>query len=61
MPTGAEQTDDFARWDTASMDLNMVAIDGAGGWRVRTREEFEEIIEAGGLVPSRVVRTQSFR
>lgn len=59
MPTGAEQIDDFARWDTASMDLNMLAIHGAGGWRVRTREEFEEIIEAGGLVPNRVIRTQS--
>ena len=59
MPTGAEESDDFTRWDTVSMDLNMLAIHGAGGWRVRTRDEFEKIIEAGGLVLSQVVRTRS--
>jgi hypothetical protein len=41
------------------MDLNMLAIHGAGGWRVRTRDEFEKIIEAGELVLSQVVGTRS--
>jgi len=59
MPTGAEQLEDFTRWDTVSMDLNMLAIHGAGGWRVRTRDEFEKIIEAGGLVLRQVVGTRS--
>ena len=59
MPTGAEQSDRFTRWDTASMDLNMLAIHGAGGWRVRTREEFEQIIDASGLVVRRVLPTTS--
>ena len=59
MPTGAEQSDEFARWDMASMDLNMLAIHGAGGWRVRTRYEFEQIIEAAGLVVSCVLPTTS--
>lgn len=59
MPTGAEQSDQFTRWDTASMDLNMLAIHGAGGWRVRTREEFEQIIDASGLVVRRVLPTTS--
>ncbi len=59
MPTGAEQSDQFTRWDTASMDLNMLAIHGAGGWRVRTRDEFDQIIEAAGLVATRVVPTTS--
>ena len=59
MPTGAEQSDEFSRWDTASMDLNMLAIDGARGWRVRTREEFENVFGAAGLVLNRVVPTAS--
>jgi len=59
MPTGAEQLEDFTRWDTVSMDLNMLAIHGAGGWRVRTRDEFEKIIEASGLVLRQVVGTRS--
>ena len=59
MPTGAAQSDEFTRWDTASMDLNMLAIHGAGGWRVRTRDEFEQIIDAAGLVVTRVVATTS--
>lgn len=59
MPTGAAQADEFVRWDVASMDLNMLAIHGAGGWRVRTRDEFEQIIEAVGLFVIRVVPTTS--
>ncbi len=59
MPTGAERSDPFTRWDTASMDLNMLAIHGAGGWRVRMRDEFEHIIESAGLVVTRVVPTTS--
>jgi hypothetical protein len=59
MPTGAEQSDEFSRWDTASMDLNMLAIDGARGWRVRTRDEFEQVFGAAGLVLTRVVPTAS--
>jgi hypothetical protein len=59
MPTGAEQSDEFKRWNIASMDLNMLAIHGTGGWRVRTRHEFEQIIEAAGLVVIRVDPTTS--
>ena len=59
MPTGAEQSDEFSRWDTASMDLNMLAIDGARGWRVRTRDEFEQVFGAAGLVLTRAVPTAS--
>jgi hypothetical protein len=59
MPTAAESADPFTRWDTASMDLNMLAIHGEGGWRVRTRDEFEQIVEAAGLVATRVVPTAS--
>jgi hypothetical protein len=59
MPTGADQPDLFTHWDTASMDLNMLAIHGAGGWRVRTRAEFERIIKTAELVVTRVVPTTS--
>lgn len=59
MPAGAEQSDALSRWDTVSMDLNMLALDGARGWRVRTRAEFENVFGAAGLVLSRVVPTAS--
>jgi len=59
MPTGAEQSDESIVWDTASMDLNMLAIHGASGWRVRTRAEFEHVVEAAELVVDRVVPTTS--
>jgi hypothetical protein len=41
------------------MDLNMLAIHGASGWRVRTRAEFDQIIEAAELVVASVVPTTS--
>jgi len=59
MPTSAEQQEDFARWDTVSMDLNMLAIHGVGGWRVRTRDEFKCVIDEGQLTLTRIVPTRS--
>lgn len=59
MPTGVEQPDESTFWDTASMDLNMLAIHGASGSRVRTRAEFDHIIETAELVVARVIPTTS--
>jgi precorrin-6B methylase 2 len=59
MPTSGERQHDFARWDTVSMDLNMLAIHGAGGWRVRTRDEFERVINDAQLTLTRIVPTRS--
>jgi hypothetical protein len=59
MPTFGQASDPFTRWDTASMDLNMLAIHGSGGWRVRTRDEFRRLIEMGGFILNRIIPTRS--
>ena len=59
MPTFGQASDPFTRWDTASMDLNMLAIHGSGGWRVRTRDEFRLLIEMGGFILNRIIPTRS--
>jgi len=59
MPTLGEDVDPFTRWDTASMDINMLAIHGSDAWRVRSRDEFERVIEAGGFMLNRVIPTRS--
>ncbi len=59
MPTNEEAVDPFTFWDTASMDLNMLAIYGSGGWRVRTADEFRTLLEGGGFTLSRIIPTGS--
>ena len=59
MPTGEVGVDRFNLWDTTAMDLNMLAIDGCGGWRVRTAAEFRSLFEASGLTLSRIIPTGS--
>jgi|SRR5439155_23494693 len=59
MPAGEEGVDSFTFWDTASMDLNMLAIDGSGGWRVRTADEFRTLLEEEGFTLSRIIPTGS--
>jgi O-methyltransferase domain len=59
MPTADEDAAPFTRWDTASMDLNMLAIHGRGGWRVRTSDEFRLLLRQAGFVLNRIIATQS--
>jgi len=59
MPTGGEAVDPYGFWDTASMDLSMLAIDGGAGWRVRTAREFRALLEAGGFTLNRIIPTGS--
>ena len=59
MPTAEERVDPFTLWDTASMDLNMLAIYGSGGWRVRTAGVFRLLLEAAGFTLSRIIPTAS--
>jgi len=59
MPTIGETVDSYTFWDTASMDLSMLAIDGSAGWRVRTAHEFRTLLADGGLALSRIIPTGS--
>jgi hypothetical protein len=59
MPTSGDAVDPFAFWDAASMDLNMLAIDGSAGWRVRTAQEFRALLDAGGFRLSKIIPTTS--
>ena len=59
MPTSVDAVDPFAFWDAASMDLNMLAIDGSAGWRVRTAQEFRALLDAGGFRLSKIIPTTS--
>jgi len=59
MPAGGELTDPYKSWDTTTIDLTMLSIDGAGGWRVRTAEEFRALLEAGGLTLTAIIPTVS--
>jgi len=59
MPTLEEDPNPFTRWDTAAMDLNMLAIHGRAGWRVRTSDEFRLLLEEGGFMLNKIVPTKS--
>jgi hypothetical protein len=59
MPTPEEGADPFTCWDTASMDLNMLAIHGRGGWRVRTSDEFRFLLQEAGFMLNRIIPTKS--
>jgi hypothetical protein len=59
MPASGEAVDPYTFWDTALMDLNMLAIDGSAGWQVRTAREFQALLEGGGFVLSRIIPTGS--
>ena len=59
MPTSGEAVDPYTFWDTASMDLNMLAIDGGAGWRVRTAQEFRTLLADAGFTLSRIIPTGS--
>jgi SAM-dependent methyltransferase len=59
VPKPEEGADPFTRWDTASMDLNMLAIHGRGGWRVRTSDEFRLLIHEAGFVLNKIIPTKS--
>jgi SAM-dependent methyltransferase len=58
MPAGSESREDPWFWDTVAVDLNMLAVYGSAGGRVRTRSGFRELLSAAGLEMSTVIPTQ---
>lgn len=59
MPAGGEATDPYTSWDTSAIDLTMLSTNGAGSGRVRTAEEFKQVLQASGLTLTRIIPTAS--
>lgn len=59
MPAGGEPSDPYKSWDTTTIDLTMLSVNGAGGWRVRTAEEFRTLLESSGLTLTAIIPTSS--
>lgn len=59
MPAGGEPTDPYKFWDTTTIDVTMLSIDGAGGWRVRTAEDFRTLLDASGFRVRAIIPTSS--
>ncbi|MEO8136689.1 MAG: methyltransferase [Betaproteobacteria bacterium] len=58
LASGDEERDGYRFWDTVTMDLVMLAAFGRDGGRLRTRSEFESLLQAAGfnvtaLIPTR--------
>jgi precorrin-6B methylase 2 len=59
IPTASEAGDPYRAWDTASMDMIMLAIGGSGGGRVRTVDEFRWLLETSGFQLQRILATRA--
>ena len=59
MPAAGEPRDDFRYWDTVTMDLIMLAAFGSRSGRIRTRAEFEALLDAAGFSLANVIATRA--
>jgi SAM-dependent methyltransferase len=57
MPAGGEPRAGFRFWDTVFMDLVMLAAFGSRSGYVRTRSEFETLLDAAGFTVTTLVPT----
>jgi SAM-dependent methyltransferase len=57
MPTGGEPKGGFRFWDTVIMDLIMLAAFGSRSGYVRTRPEFQTLLDAAGFTLTAVIPT----
>ncbi len=57
IPTASEARGSYRAWDTASMDMIMLAIGGSSGGRVRKADEFQRLLEASGFELLRILET----
>jgi len=53
------QREAFRLWDTVTMDLVMLAAFGSQGGRLRTRAEFEYLLEAAGFAATAFIPTRA--
>lgn len=59
VPAAGEIGDPFKAWDTTSIDLTILSIEGGSGGRVRTAEEFRSLLESSGLTLTGIIPTAS--
>jgi len=59
IPPVEEKLDSYRSWDTTSMDLIMLSIGGARGGRVRTADEFRNLLESADFVPKQFISTDA--
>ena len=50
----------FKAWDTTSIDLTILSIEGDGDGRVRTAEEFRAVLEASCLTLTETIPTAAW-
>ncbi len=55
VPASGEVVDSFKAWDTTSIDLTILSLEGGGDGRVRTTEEFSMLLQAGGLTLTHII------
>jgi hypothetical protein len=49
MPAGNEPREHFRFFDTVFRDLIMLSVNGSARGRVRTRSEFQDLLDAAGF------------
>jgi len=59
IPAAGEPRDGFRYWDTVTMDLIMLAAFGSRSGRIRTRAEFEALLDAAGFALKNVIPTRA--
>jgi len=57
--SGDEDRDTYRAWDTATMDLVMLAAFGSRGGRLRTKAEFSALLDRAALSVSAFVATHA--
>ena len=59
MPTGEVPKDSFRLWDSVTMDLLMLSAFGSRSGHVRTRSEFQALLDSGGFSMTAMVPTRA--
>lgn len=59
IPPVGEKVGSYRSWDTASMDLIMLSIGGTQGGRIRTADEFRELLKSADLIPKQFISTDA--
>ena len=59
LASGDEDRDGYRFWDTVTMDLVMLAAFGSRGGRLRTRSEFESLLQAAGFKVTTLIPTRA--
>jgi SAM-dependent methyltransferase len=59
LASGSESRDNYRAWDTVTMDIVMLTAFGSHGGRMRTRPEFQSLLEAAGFDVTAFVPTRA--